>query len=161
MHVNVLTHGMLVNIGPTTSYVYIILWLCSCILKNIWSCYSNFFFWLSPCLCPYLSVSVFLYISIRFFPEPDPVSTKNIETEMEEEFFRPFPSVFIPTPNSFPFSWIWWKGRFCCVFMHQLLLKADRICFESHMFIFGNWPMFIFGQYELKNKNKEFPWDET
>jgi hypothetical protein len=32
------------------------------------------------------------------FSEPAPVSKKNIETKVEIEFFRPFPSIFIPNP---------------------------------------------------------------
>jgi len=68
---SMLTYGILVNIGPIISYLYIILWLCSCILKNIWSCYSNLFFRLSVriCLFPYFCISPYVF-NFFFFPNP-------------------------------------------------------------------------------------------
>jgi hypothetical protein len=49
---------------------------------------------------PYFHISPSVFNSI-FFPEPVPVPVfaKNIETEMGDEFFRPFPSVFMQSWN--------------------------------------------------------------
>jgi hypothetical protein len=50
---------------------------------------------------PYWFVSVHPHIPVSFpnphFPNPIPFPPKNIETEVEMGFFRPFPSVFIAT----------------------------------------------------------------
>ena len=101
MHVNILTHGMLVNIGPITSYMYTILWPCSCILEKFDYVILIYFFGsLSVFVCFLISVYPHPILIPFFFSEPDPVFAKNIETEMGDEFFHLFPSVFIPNNNA-------------------------------------------------------------
>jgi hypothetical protein len=75
------------------NFVYIIIDFIYVYFENIRLCDLNLIFWLSIHIYPFPYVRIFWF----YFPNPLPFPSENIETEVEIGFFRPFPTVFIPS----------------------------------------------------------------